>query len=125
MTIQRLHHAQITIPSGAEAEARAFYCALLGLSEVEKPATLVGRGGFWLTVGDQQVHVGVEDDVDRHKTKAHLAYQVDDVGAWRARFAEQGVAVAEQPPIPGYARFEIRDPFGNRIEFIQPLSALG
>ena len=122
MTIQRLHHAQITIPRGAEAEARIFYCTLLGLCEVEKPQSLVGRGGFWLTVGDQQVHVGVEDDVDRHRTKAHLAYEVDDVGAWRARFAERGVMVAEQPPLPGYERFEIRDPFGNRIEFIQPIA---
>ena len=125
MTIRRLHHAQITIPRGAEAEARAFYCTLLGLCEVEKPGSLAGRGGFWLTVGDQQVHVGVEDDVERHQTKAHLAYEVDDVGAWRTRLAERGVAPAEQPPIPGYDRFEIRDPFGNRIEFIQPLSALG
>lgn len=123
MTIQRLHHAQITIPKGAEAEARGFYCGLLGLAEVEKPQSLTGRGGFWLAVGDQQVHVGVEDGVDRHRTKAHLAYQVDNLPAWRARFAAQGVAIVEQPPIPGFARFEIRDPFGNRIEFIQPASA--
>ncbi len=123
MTIRRLHHAQITIPTGAEDEARAFYCTLLGLDEVEKPASLQGRGGFWLTVGDQQVHVGTEAGVNRHQTKAHLAYEVDDVGAWRARFAERGVTVAEQPPIPGYERFEIRDPFGNRIEFIQVVGA--
>lgn len=121
MTIRRLHHAQITVPKGAEAEARDFYCALLGLPEVDKPASLAGRGGFWLAVGDQQVHVGTEDDVDRLRTKAHLAYEVDDVAAWRARFAAHGIAMAEQPPIPGFDRFEIRDPFGNRIEFIQPL----
>jgi hypothetical protein len=23
-------------------------------------------------------------------------------------------------PIPGYDRFEFRDPFGNRVEFIRP-----
>ena len=32
-----------------------------------------GRGGFWLQVGDMQIHVGVEDDVDRAATRAHLA----------------------------------------------------
>lgn len=122
MTIQRLHHAQITIPTGAEETARAFYCGLMGLAEVEKPASLSGRGGFWLTVGDQQVHVGVEEGVDRARTKAHLAYQVDDVAAWRAHLTQRGVTLHEQPPIPGYERFEIRDPFGNRIEFVQPLS---
>lgn len=121
MTIRRLHHAQITIPKGAETEARDFYCSVLGLCEVDKPASLAGRGGFWLTVGDQQVHVGAEDGVDRRLTKAHLAYEVDDVAVWRARFEARGVPVAEQPPIPGFERFEIRDPFGNRIEFIQPL----
>lgn len=122
MTIRRLHHAQITIPKGAEAEARTFYCGLLGLGEVDKPDTLAGRGGFWLNVGDQQVHVGTEDGVDRHATKAHLAYEIDDVRAWRERFAQAGISIAEQPPIPGYDRFEIRDPFGNRIEFIQSLA---
>lgn len=122
MTIQRLHHAQITIPAGMEAEGRAFYVDFLGLREVAKPDTLSGRGGFWLEVGDQQVHVGTEDGVDRLRTKAHLAYAVDDIDLWQRRCREQAIPVAEQPPIPGFARFEIRDPFGNRVEFIQPLT---
>lgn len=35
-----IHHVQITIPTGEEARARAFYCDLLGLEEMEKPASL-------------------------------------------------------------------------------------
>ena len=31
--IRGLHHAQITIPPGAEGEARAFYCGVLGLAD--------------------------------------------------------------------------------------------
>ncbi len=123
MKITRLHHAQITIPHGMEGDARAFYCDVLGLCEVEKPGSLQGRGGFWLAVGDQQVHVGAEDGVERARTKAHLAYHVDDASAWRAHLASRRVEIAEQAPIPGFDRFEIRDPFGNRIEFIQPLEA--
>jgi catechol 2,3-dioxygenase-like lactoylglutathione lyase family enzyme len=65
MTILGLHHAQITIPKGSEEEARQFYCQLLGLPEIEKPESLKGRGGFWLQVGDRQVHVGTEDGEDR------------------------------------------------------------
>src|SRR5262249_47270927 len=53
-----IDHVQITIPANAVAEARAFYCGLLGLREVEKPAALRGWGGFWLQAGDRQVHVG-------------------------------------------------------------------
>jgi catechol 2,3-dioxygenase-like lactoylglutathione lyase family enzyme len=119
--ILRLHHVQITIPQGSEAEGRRFYCHCLGLPEIEKPDSLKGRGGFWLQVGDRQVHVGTESAVERAATKAHLAYQVDDLVAWRERLAAQGIATEAGIPIPGYARFECRDPFGNRMEFIQAL----
>lgn len=123
--IASVHHAQITIPPGAEAEGRRFYCQLLGLPEIGKPASLQGRGGFWLQVGDRQVHVGVESGVNRRATKAHLAYQVTDLPAWRQRLAAAGVPVTESIPIPGFDRLELRDPFGNRIELIQPLRAGG
>ena len=117
-----LHHAQITIPAGAEEDARRFYCGVLGLPETPKPESLAGRGGFWLGVGGQQVHVGAEDGVERAATKAHLAYRVDDLEAWRERLAAEGMAALEGVPIPGYARFEFRDPFGNRVELIQALA---
>ena len=120
MRIVGLHHAQITIPRGAEEQAREFYCGVLGLTEIEKPASLRARGGFWLQVGDREVHVGTEDGVDRHKTKAHLAYQVTDLAGWRKKLAEHGISVLESIPIPGYDRFEFRDPFGNRVEMIEP-----
>ena len=119
MSILRLDHAQITIPRGAEDEGRKFYCELLGLPEIEKPASLKGRGGFWLQVGDQQVHIGMEDDVDRKATKAHLAYLVTDIQAWRERLEARGITILEGVPIPGLERFEFRDPFGNRVELTQ------
>ena len=120
MSILRFHHAQITIPRGEEDKARAFYCTLLGLREVQKPVSLRGRGGFWLQVGEQELHVGVEDGVERARTKAHLAYEVDDVTAWRRRLQSKGISTKESIAIPGFRRFEIRDPFGNRVEFIEP-----
>jgi catechol 2,3-dioxygenase-like lactoylglutathione lyase family enzyme len=118
MIIQRIHHVQVTVPRADEAAARDFYCSLLGLSEIEKPDSLKPRGGFWLRVGDRELHVSVEDGVDRAATKAHVAYQVDDLEAWRTRLTSAGVKMAESVPIPGYDRFECRDPFGNRLEFI-------
>jgi catechol 2,3-dioxygenase-like lactoylglutathione lyase family enzyme len=118
MTI-RLHHVQITVPRGAEDAARAFYCDVLGLREVKKADALVARGGFWMRCGDLQVHVGVEDGVERSATKAHVAYQVDDLEAMRSRLIAVGVEPLEGIPIPGMSRFEIRDPFGNRVELLQ------
>lgn len=118
-TIKGLHHAQISIPRGEEEAGRAFYCGILGLPEIEKPEVLKPRGGFWLQVGDRQLHVGTEDGVERSATKAHVAYAVDDIDAWQAKLEQHGVEIIEAVPIPGHRRFEFRDPFGNRIELTQ------
>ena len=115
----RVHHAQITIPKGAEDTAREFYCGLLGLEEVPKPESLAGRGGFWLQSGGFQVHVGTEDGFDRTTTKAHVAYQVEGLKIWREKLQERGIRILEGVPIPHYNRFEFRDPFGNRVEFLE------
>jgi SAM-dependent methyltransferase len=88
---------------------------------MEKPDSLKGRGGFWAYLGDQQLHIGTEGGVDRYKTKGHLAYEVPDLSLWRTLLAKEGLEIKESVPIPGYDRFETRDPFGNRLEFIQPL----
>jgi len=119
LLILRVQHAQITVPKGAEAEARKFYCEFLGLKEVPKPEALQKRGGFWLEVGAFQIHVGTEDDFDRTKTKAHIAYEVENLAAWREKFIGNGIEIIEGVPIPHYSRFEFRDPFGNRVEFLQ------
>lgn len=119
--ITGIHHVQITVAAADVAAAHAFYCGALGLAEVDKPDSLRGRGGFWVWAGDRQLHVGTEEGIDRARTKAHVAYQVDDVAAWRERLEAAGIIVLESVPIPGYDRFECRDPFGNRLEFIQPL----
>lgn len=121
--IVALHHAQTTIPVGAEDAARAFYCGTLGLREIPKPPVLARRGGFWLDLGAAQVHVGVQDDVARAASRAHLAFEVRDLAAMRARMTAAGLPVVEGEPIPGLARFESRDPFGNRIEFVERLAA--
>jgi len=117
--ILRLHHAQITIPPGEETRCRRFYCDLLGLREIAKPSALNERGGFWLELGDVQIHVGTEVNVDRSASKAHLAYEVDDLARWRARLEEHNTKLIEGISIPGFERFEFRDPFGNRVEFLQ------
>jgi len=117
--IRSINHVQLTIPGGAEEKARHFYCQILGLPEIEKPASLLERCGLWLQVGDRQVHLGVEDRVDRRLTKAHIAYEVTDLSAWKGKLTALGIEVLEGIPIPGYDRFEFRDPFGNRVEFME------
>ena len=117
----QVHHAQITIPKGAESEARKFYGEFLGLKEIPKPESLQGRGGFWLELNGFPIHVGTEDEFDRTKTKAHLAYLVDDLESWREKLEAKGLKILEGVPIPNYNRFEFRDPFGNRVEFLEKI----
>jgi len=118
MTILRVHHAQVSIPKGAEEQARKFYCEVLGLKEIEKPESLKGRGGFWLALGDLQVHFGTEDGIDRNLTKSHIAYEVKDLAQWKEKLQKNGIEILVGIPIPDYDRFEFRDPFGNRVEFL-------
>jgi catechol 2,3-dioxygenase-like lactoylglutathione lyase family enzyme len=117
-----IDHVQITVPRGEEQAARDFYCGVLGLAEIEKPDSLKPRGGFWLAVGDRELHVGTEEGVNRQATKAHVAFAVDDLTIWRARLSERAIALEDGVPIPSCERFEFRDPFGNRVELIQRLS---
>lgn len=117
--IDAVHHVQVSIPVGAEDDARNFYCGILGLKEVPKPAALVGRGGFWLELEGFQVHFGTEDGIDRSRSKAHVAYRVDNLESWREKLTANGCDITEGIQIPGFERFEFRDPFGNRIEFLE------
>jgi catechol 2,3-dioxygenase-like lactoylglutathione lyase family enzyme len=118
--IAGIHHAQIMIPPGAEDEARRFYGGLLGMTEIEKPAPLRARGGLWMQAGDRQLHIGVEaPGVERTATRAHVAYEVVRLEAIRARLERAGVAILDGEPIAGMVRFELRDPFGNRVELVE------
>jgi catechol 2,3-dioxygenase-like lactoylglutathione lyase family enzyme len=116
----RIHHVQVAIPAGGEDRARAFYGDLLGLREIAKPANLAKRGGCWFETGNLQLHLGV-DAAFIPARKAHVAFAVDDLAAVRARLAAAGIATVEDEPLPGYGRFYVDDPFGNRVELLMPL----
>lgn len=115
-----VHHVQITIPTGAEAEARRFWRDIMGLQEIEKPDSLRARGGLWLQAGNQELHLGIEDGTTR--SRAHVAWLMPDLDYWRERLQAAGVETETGIPIPGYDRFEFRDPFGNRVELIASTS---
>ncbi|HEY0493076.1 MAG TPA: VOC family protein [Candidatus Dormibacteraeota bacterium] len=118
MRITGVHHAQVAIPAGSEAAARRFYGDLLGMPEIDKPASLGDRGGAWFSCGDQQIHCGVENDIA--PTRRHPALLTDDLEELRKRLLGSGVQVIEDRQIPGFRRFYAQDPFGNRIEFMEP-----
>lgn len=108
-----------------------FYCAKLGLVEVNRMESEKGR--FTL------VFLAAPDDAEAAKAKqapcveltynwdpedyqggrnfGHLAYQVDDIYAVCARLQEGGVAI-NRPPRDGHMAF-VRSPDGISIELLQ------
>ena len=119
--IIRLDHVQLAMPAGGEAEAVAFYEGLLGVPHVPKPPHLAARGGCWFEQGDLKVHLGVDAQF-RAATKAHPAFLVDDVRSLASSLLEAGHRVVDDEPLEGYDRVYVDDPFGNRIELLEPRS---
>jgi len=108
------------MPPGLEQQAREFYEGLLGIPEVPKPAHLAKRGGAWFERGALKIHLGVEADF-RPARKAHPALLVVDLASLIERLKLHGVAVIDDDPLEGYLRVYVADPFGNRIELMEPL----
>lgn len=119
MGIVALDHIQLAMPPGREAEARAFYQGLLGIPEVPKPSNLAKRGGCWFQQDPVKVHLGVEADF-RPARKAHPAFLVENLAALSAALTTAGVTVRHDEPLEGYERIYVDDPFGNRIELLEP-----
>jgi catechol 2,3-dioxygenase-like lactoylglutathione lyase family enzyme len=115
-----IHHVQLAMPPGREDVARGFYEGLLGIPEVPKPPTLAKRGGAWFERGAVKIHVGVESEF-RPAKKAHPALLVSDLRALVQRLRDAGHVVIEDEPLTGYDRVYVDDPFGNRIELLEPL----
>jgi len=119
MRIRAIDHIQLAMPAGGEALARGFYGAILGLPEKEKPPALAARGGAWFERDGLKIHLGVEKDF-RPARKAHPALLVEDLPALAERLRAAGRPVVDDEPLPGYHPLYTEDPFGNRIELLEP-----
>src|SRR5262245_43588774 len=119
MAITGVEHIQLAMPAGREQEARAFYTGLLGIPESVKPPHLAKRGGAWFENGAVKLHLGVEADF-RPARKAHPALLVSGLEALIGRLKAHGVPLSDDEPLEGYLRVFVADPFGNRIELMEP-----
>jgi catechol 2,3-dioxygenase-like lactoylglutathione lyase family enzyme len=114
-----LHHMQLAMPVGGEPAAREFFVDVLGMREIPKPPVLAARGGAWFISGGLELHLGVEDGF-RPAKKGHPAILVEDIEEIVRRFTSAGQPVTWDSEFPGFRRFYATDPFGNRLEFLQP-----
>jgi hypothetical protein len=110
---------QLAIPKGGEPECRAFWGEVLAMSELEKPPVLAARGGCWFRGGGLEVHLGVEEPFTPAR-KAHPGILVTDIDGLAGRLEGHGVPVRWDDDFPGMRRFYTEDPFGNRLEMLEP-----
>jgi catechol 2,3-dioxygenase-like lactoylglutathione lyase family enzyme len=114
-----LHHVQLAMPPDEEEDAVRFDGTVLGLTQVEKPPELAPRGGVWFRSGGLEVHLGIEEPFTPAR-KAHPAFLVQDLATIRERIEAAGYRVTDDVPLEGFHRCHVRDPFGNRLELVEP-----
>src|SRR5688500_274147 len=119
MKVYAIEHVQLAMPAGEEDKARAFYTGVLGITETAKPPHLARRGGVWFESGALKIHLGVDKDF-RAAKKAHPALLVEGIGALIEKCRTAGYGVVTDEPLEGYTRIYVDDPFGNRIELMEP-----
>jgi catechol 2,3-dioxygenase-like lactoylglutathione lyase family enzyme len=105
------------IPAGREDEARGFYEGLLGLVPIPRPE--MENPGFWYRCGAEEVHLGIEAGGGGASSRAHVAFAVENLDTLRARLSGADFEVRDGRPLAGARRFHTRDPFGNRLEFME------
>jgi catechol 2,3-dioxygenase-like lactoylglutathione lyase family enzyme len=123
MRVVGIEHVQLAMPRGEEDRARAFYSGILGIPEVPKPPELAKRGGVWFESGSLKIHLGVEAEF-RPARKAHPALLVEDLRALIVLLRERGVQVIDDDALEGFMRVYVADPFGNRIELMEPSESI-
>ena len=119
MKVLAVDHVQLAMPAGEEEKARSFYEGVLGIKEMPKPPHLAVRGGAWFEDGALKIHLGVEKEF-RPAKKAHPALLVEGLGELVERCRAAGYEVVSDEPLEGYQRVYVSDPFGNRVELMEP-----
>ncbi len=118
--------AHIGLRTDNMAAARKFYGGVLGFQEpfsLDKPAS--EGGGLLLTyfkVNDHQyIEVFPELKDPKQDRLSHVSFETADVEQLRAYLASKGVKVPEklEPMEDGNRGFDVEDPDGHDVEFIQ------
>lgn len=117
--VTELHHVQLAMPPRGEEEAVRFYQDLLGIPRVSKPASLAKAGGAWFEAGALRIHLGV-DEAFAPARKAHPGLVVSQLSELAARLEAANFEVTWAEGLDGFKRAYVADPFGNRIELMEP-----
>lgn len=118
MNVVRVHHVSVNCAGDLDA-TRRFYVDLFGTPSLPRPE-IPGIGGWWLQLGDVQLHL-----VDAPRSGAeidpvadHWCVEVDDIDAARTELQQADIAYAEGAQ-GEVVQIWIRDPAGQVIELQQ------
>lgn len=102
-----------------------FYCGLLGMEM--NPARALSFPGAWLMLGEQEFHLMELPNPDSNEGRPehggrdrHVAFSIDNVAALESLLQQQSIAYTRSRS--GRNALFFRDPDGNALEFIEPLS---
>ncbi|PSL42926.1 catechol 2,3-dioxygenase-like lactoylglutathione lyase family enzyme [Salsuginibacillus halophilus] len=120
-SVKTIDHVQLAAPKASEDRARAFFSGILGFEEIEKPEALKQRGGVWFACGSSQLHIGIEDSFSPAR-KAHPAFEVENLEGLKQHLTKHEISYTIDQNIPEVNRVYVDDPFGNRIELLEPVT---
>jgi catechol 2,3-dioxygenase-like lactoylglutathione lyase family enzyme len=113
MSAVRLQHVSVQVPAELLEECSRFYGDALGMRRIPNPA-----GSAWFSFGDGD-HVHLIAGPGAADSGAHLALQVEDLGATLERARSFGADPRPGRDLWGAPRWFLRDPAGNRIELFE------
>ena len=115
-----LNHVNITVQPDQLEQARKFYVEMFGFLEIPRPAILKSKG-VWFQVGNQELHILLENNLYRKKTIAHVAYEVDNLDELLKKLSDAGVKSQVSLTLNNYRRYKLADPFGNKVELMEKI----
>lgn len=117
ITFKRLDHFHICVPPDRLEDAKEFYTRIMGLDLIARPDHLFSSPGYWLNIGNVQLHIGVEKPLP--VSIRHTAFEVENIAAALKHLRDHNLEILDEPTIPGRERFAFLDPFGNRMELLE------
>ena len=132
VSVRSFNHA--ALPIGDVGPARRFYGEVLGLVELERPASF-DFPGAWFLAGEVELHLIGEPDPTRRgsalaewtggprrRFSPHLAVEVDDLGETERHLRAHDVPIVGEPRDRGDGALQMyaTDPDGHVLEFFVP-----
>ena len=115
MSALSIDHVQLPFAVSQAAQVYQFYTEFFGLKNFAAPQAArfrFGLGGQWLDL--------VPSPDAQPVQSGHLALSVLNLPAVRHRLLQAGHVLDETRALPGYRRFFVNDPAGNRLEILEP-----